>query len=49
MVGWNDSVGIIANQSVVFVVAEFVRVHRPTQLVGDAPEDVAQLFLVSRS
>lgn len=38
MVGWKDSVGTIANQSVVFVVAEFVRVHRPTQLVGDAPE-----------
>jgi hypothetical protein len=46
MVGWKDSVGTIANQCVVFVVAEVVRVHRATQLVGDAPEDVAQLFLV---
>ena len=28
------------------VVAEIVRIHRPAQLVGDAPEGVAQLFLV---
>ena len=28
------------------VVAEVVRVHRPAQLVGDAPEGVAQLFLI---
>lgn len=28
------------------VVAEIVRVHRPAQLVGDAPEGVAQLFLI---
>ena len=28
------------------VVAEVVRVHRPAQLVGDAPEGFAQLFLV---
>jgi hypothetical protein len=44
MVGWNDSVGIIANRSVVFVVAEFVRVHRPTQLVGDAPGMLPNCF-----
>ena len=28
------------------VIAEVVRVHRPAQLVGDAPKRVAQLFLV---
>ena len=28
------------------VIAEIVRVHRPAQLVGDAPEGFAQLFLV---
>ena len=28
------------------VVAEVVRIHRPAQLVGDAPEGVAQLFLI---
>lgn len=28
------------------VVAEVVRIHRPAQLVRDAPEGVAQLLLV---
>ena len=28
------------------IVAEIIRVHRPAQLVGDAPEGLAQLFLV---
>ena len=28
------------------VVAEVVRIHGPPQLVGDAPEGVAELFLV---
>ncbi len=28
------------------VIAEIVRIHRAAQLVGDAPEDIAQLFLV---
>ena len=28
------------------VVAEIIRIHRPAQLIGDAPEGVAQLFLV---
>jgi hypothetical protein len=28
------------------VVAEIIRIHRPAQLVGDAPEGVAQLLLV---
>ena len=28
------------------LVAEIVRIHRPAQLVGDAPESIAQLLLV---
>jgi len=28
------------------IIAEVVRVHRPAQLVSDAPEDVAQLLLI---
>lgn len=28
------------------MVAEIVRIHRPTQLVRDAPEGVAQLSLI---
>ena len=29
------------------VVAKVVRIHRATQLVGDVPEGIAQLFLIS--
>ena len=40
-------VGEIAQEEVgQHVVAEVIRIHGPAQLVGDAPEGIAQLFLV---